>query len=98
MMSPIELSGPMLHPRRWLRVKRKDTARTFFLRAALAFISVHQRSRKTALRARSPLIPPAPYSPCRSTGGEGGPSGVRCKALGVRGTAKQPDALYGTFH
>jgi hypothetical protein len=41
MMSPIDLSGPMPLPRRWLRVKRRDTARTVFLRAALAFISVY---------------------------------------------------------
>ena len=38
-------------------------------------ISEKSSTIKTALRAVGPLIPPAPYSPSQSPGGEGVPSG-----------------------
>jgi len=50
--------------------------------------------------ARMPPLSPRPFSPSQSPGGERGPSGgrgFRREALGIRGTAKQPYALGGTF-
>ena len=47
------------------------------------WLGFRKRLRKTALRALSPLIPPAPYSPGQSPGGEGGPSGIRYWACAV---------------
>jgi len=57
---------------------------------AVANISVHQRFKKTALRAVSPLYPPALSPPVKALGAKGGQagSGFRRWALAFRGTAQ----------
>jgi len=95
----------------WRYPSRTTASRT--LRAASAFMSVDQRSgfglyerilasisgsEKQPYARSAPSIPP-PFLPRQSPGAKGGQAGrgVRREALGIRGTAKEPYALDGTF-
>ena len=61
--------------------------------SSLANIRVHQRFKKTALRAVGPLYPPALSPPAKAPVAKGGQAGGK----GFRGTAEEHHALDRTF-